>query len=75
MEVTIKKIENSKFNSSKIAYFDFLGKEKYTIISSRVLKFLKLETIDQIKLGTKLEMFKSFNSSGKDIYLCKKVLG
>jgi len=69
---TITRIENSKYgNNSKIAYFDFLGQEKHTIITNNVLSYLG---IDKLRERDKVFIIKSFNKYKQEIYLIKKVV-
>lgn len=67
----IKKIEQSKYNNSSIAIFDFNGQEKFTIISSKVLRYLK---VDELRERDKIFVIKTFNSrNNKELYIIKKV--
>jgi len=68
--VKITKIEDSEFNDSKVIYFDFLGTEKFSIVSKNVLNYLH---IIQLRVEDKILVVKSFSRVGKEIYLLKKV--
>lgn len=78
MWVKIKRFENSKYNNkSKLIFFDINGKENYTILTRKVLRYLtpkneKDKKITKLRLGQ--EIFVIFsqkeNFSG---YLIKNV--
>lgn len=69
---TIKRIEDSKYNdNSKLVYFDFYNKEKFSILTSKVLEYLK---IDKLKEGDNIYVIRTFNpKNDKEMYLIKKV--
>lgn len=72
--VNINRIEESKFkdNDSKIVYFDFLGREKFAIVSRQVLNYLGVN-YSQFQNAKRLFVIKSFNKFDKVIYMIKKV--
>jgi len=62
----IEKVENDNF----LVYFDFLEREKFVVVTKKVLQFLKLKDFDNVK-----EMFvvKTFSRFNKPIYVIRKV--
>ena len=68
----IKRLEKSQYNNlSSLIIFDYLGEERFSIITDKVLKYLK---INELNIGDDIFVIKSFNHKNKPIYLIKKVL-
>ena len=66
----IKKMENSEFNDSVLVYFDYFGKEVFSIVSKKVLNYLNIDEIYNYK---EIFVLKSFNDKQEPIYLIKKI--
>ena len=71
VDVIIKRIDKSEYNNSKLAIFDFLGVESFAIITQRVLDYIDTENI---KVGDRLFVIKSFSNSGGSVFLVKKFI-
>ena len=69
--VRIDRLEPSQWHNSesKLAYFKFQGRERYSIVSKAVLDWLK---IVEINVGDKLFVVKSFNNKGFPIFIVKQ---
>jgi len=68
--VKVNRLELSNNDSeNQIAYFNYLGREKYSIISKSVLNWLKTP---QINIGDYIYVLKSFRYGDKPTFLIKK---
>lgn len=67
----VNKVQESQYkNGSYLVFFDFNEREVYSVVTGRVLKYLKVENVNK---GDTVEVIKSFNGQGKPIYLIKSV--
>jgi len=67
--VKIDKIEKSLYNNSLLVFFIFQEKKRYSVVSDKVLKYLKIKKVSK---GDKIFVMKSFSDDDKPIYLIKK---
>lgn len=67
----IERIEDSIFedSNSKLAYFNYLKREELIIVSDKVLKYLKIKSIEEVKEIFVLRTF----SNDKPIFIIKKI--
>lgn len=71
--VKIYKIEESQYsNGSYLACFMLHNKDRFVIITKKVLQYLK---INNIKVGDEIFVMRSFNNTGDERFLVKKVRG
>lgn len=67
----IKKIEKSQYeNGSYLAFFDMYGRERFVIITKKVLEYLE---INSLKKGDEIFVIRSFNKTGDERFLIKQV--
>lgn len=71
--IEISKIEQSQYNnSSYLALFTLHEKERFVIITKSVLHYLKVDTLNA---GDEIFVMRSFNKTGDERFLIKKVRG
>jgi hypothetical protein len=70
MWLKINKIEESSLNNSELIYFNYFGREVYSIVSDKVKMYLK---IDSFKYYKEVFVVKTFSRNDKPLYLIKKV--
>ncbi len=73
MWVKIDKIEQSQYNNnSYLAMFTLHDRERFVVVSKKVLEYLKT---DSLKKGDEIFVMKSFNKTGDERFLIKKLKG
>lgn len=66
----ISDIKESNYPNSQLIYFKFHDKEKFSILTDKVLSYLK---VSELNIGDEIFVIKTFNKKNKEFYLIKKV--
>lgn len=69
--VEIEDIEQGESPNTILVHFTFFEQRVFTVVTKRVLNYLQIENIS---IGDRVFVIKSFSKQSKPIYLIKKVI-